>query len=469
MIQSTHPETPLSWSGHIRATFALGLPLIGSNLAQMLTNTTDVVMLGWYGVEELAATVLATQLYFVLFIVGAGFAFAVMPMVANALGADDEFTVRRSVRMGLWISVIYGAAAMIPLWYLEPILLFLGQKPALTVLAGDYMRIAQWGMFPMILIMLMKSYLSALERAQVVLWATVAGALANGVFNYMLIFGNWGAPELGVEGAAISSVLTLSLSFTFLVVYAGKLRELKKYTLFQRLWNPDWPAFGAVFRLGWPIGLTMLAESGLFAATSLMLGWVGTMQLATHGIVIQIASLSFMIPLGLSNVATIRVGRALGRGDATGLWRASVVVLAVALTFSFLAVAVFLSLPRTLIGLFLDSGDADYPRILNYGVGLLMAAAAFQVADSMQVVAMGLLRGIRDTAGPMVLAVVSYWIIGMPVAYVFGFYLAWGGVGVWSGLVVGLSLAAITMMSRYYRRLKALGASLAEHPATGGG
>ena len=449
------PKTQvMPWCDHIKATVSLGLPLIGSHLAQMATNTTDVVMLGWYGVEELAATVLATQLWFVIFIVGSGFAFAVMPMVANALGEDDNTSVRRSVRMGLWITVIYCSAAMIPLWFFESILLALGQQPKLAALAQDYMQIAMWAMFPAMLIMVLRSYLAALERTQIVLWATVAGAVANGFMDYAFIFGHWGAPELGVQGAALATIGTTLLSFAFLLGYAAWHADLKKYKLFQRFWRSDWPAFFNVFRLGWPISLTLLAETGMFAAVSIMMGWVGTIALATHGIVQQIVAISFMIPLGLSNVATIRAGRAFGRKDSIGLWRASITVLLSALLTSVCTVVLFLTLPGHLLRLFLDTAEPDFPYIIAYGASLLAIAAAFQVFDAMQVIVLGLLRGIKDTAIPMVLAVISYWLIGVPVGYLLGFNYDYGGIGIWSGLVIGLGFAAITMGIRYYQRLQ---------------
>lgn len=450
---SGHPDT---WWQHVKATVLLGVPLIGSHLAQMLTNTTDVVMVGWYGVEDLAAVVLATSIYFVVFIVGSGFSFAVTPMVAAAIGAGDETTVRRSVRMGLWLSMLYCVLVMLPLWFLETILVWVGQDPGVSATAQDYMRIAQWSMVPALLIMVLKSYLSALERAQVVLWATVSGAVINGLVNYALIFGNWGAPELGVQGAAIATLSTACLSFCVLWAYAARHPALQHYDLFRRLWRSDWPAFRDLFQLGWPIGLTLLAETGLFTAASLMMGWVGVLELAAHGIVLQIASLSFMIPLGLSNVATIRAGRAFGRKDSAHLIRGAWVVGGLGLALALASLALFLVIPETLIGLFLDQANPDAPIIIAHGLLLILAAATFQVVDSMQVITLGLLRGIKDTAVPMALAVISYWLIGIPVAYILAFVLGYEGVGIWSGLVVGLTVAAFTMLVRFIRQVRHL-------------
>ncbi len=310
-----------SYSAHAKATLGLGLPLIGSHLAQMSLHVTDTVLLGWYGVNELAAVVLATSSFFVIFILGSGFAQAVMPMVASALGRGDEAQVRRDTRMGLWLSIGFGMVTYPLFWFAEPILLALGQRPEVAILGQDFLRIGGLGMIPALLVMALKSYLAALERTQVVLITTVLAVGVNLVLDYALIFGHWGAPELGVRGAAMASLLVQCLTFAVLALYAAWLPELKRFHLFQRFWRPDWQAMGQVFRLGWPIGVTALAESALFQATALMMGWIGTVELAAHGITMEIAALSFMVHLGLSNAATVRISRAEGAGDLQGLAR----------------------------------------------------------------------------------------------------------------------------------------------------
>ncbi|WP_415184911.1 MATE family efflux transporter, partial [Phaeovulum sp.] len=305
----------LSIPAHIRATLVLGLPLIGSHLAQMLLHVTDTVMLGWYGVTELAAVVLGASGFFIVFILGSGFGIGVMGMVASALGRGDEAQVRRDTRMGLWLSIFYGVLAMPVMWYSGTILLVLGQKPEVAAMAQEYLRIAGFGLIPAVLVMVLKSYLAANERTQVVLWVTLAAVALNALMNWAMIFGNLGAPELGLKGAAISSLICQILAAVVLAVYAGLEPDLRRFHLFQRFWRPDWPALRQVFALGWPIGLTGLAEGGLFQASALMMGWIGTRELAAHGIALEITALSFMVHLGLSNAATVRVGRAMGAND----------------------------------------------------------------------------------------------------------------------------------------------------------
>jgi len=458
MTVSSNIAAPLlPWRDHFRATLVLGLPIIGSLLAQMAIGLTDTIMVGWYGVTELAAMVLASSMFFIFFIVGSGFAMAVMPVVASAAGEEDHRQVRRVTRMGIWISLIYCTAAMPVLWNFKALMLLIGQKPEIAAIGQDYMRVAQWGMFPAMLVMAVKSFLSGIERPGWVLWATIVGGLANAVMNYALIFGHWGAPEMGVRGAAVASVTTATLTFLVLAVYSGRARGVRDYEIFVRIWRSDWPALFELFRLGWPIGATMLAEVGLFSASAVMMGWIGTRELATHGIAIQIASISFMIYLGLANVATIRVGRALGRRDPGGIWRAGATSAGLQLGFAALAAGLFLLKPAFLIGLFLNTENPDSAGIIAYGTGLLAVAAVFQVVDGMQAVVLGVLRGLKDTRVPMICAVFSYWIVGMPVGYVLGFKLGFGGYGIWAGLVTGLALAAVTLLWRYRiiaRRMK---------------
>ena len=447
---------PMPFGGHLRAALVLGLPLIGSHLAQVSIQVADTLMLGWYSIPALAAVVLGATIFFALFVTGTGIAWAVMPMVAHASAAGDHGELRRVTRMGLWLSLAFAAAIMPLMWWSQALLVALGQDPEIAAMTQAYLRIMGWGMAPALLVMVLKSYLAALERTQVVLWVTVGAAVLNVALNWVLIFGNLGAPELGLRGAAIGSVIIEVSALLVLVAYAGLLPELRRYTLFHRLWRPDWPAFMRVFRLGWPIALTNLAESGLFAATAVLMGWVGTRDLAAHGIAIEITSLIFMVHLGLSNAATVRAGRALGARDVVGLRRGAAAVVTLSMGFALATMVLYLGWPEFLMGLFLSPDDPERPAVIAIGVGLLAVAALFQLADGAQVVALGLLRGVQDTRVPMIMAAVSYWLVGIPASWLLGIHLGLGGMGIWAGLVIGLVLAGILMMGRFYHYLKRL-------------
>ncbi len=447
-----HNPHRMTLTAHARATLVLGVPLIGSHLAQMALHVTDTVLLGWYGVHELAAVVLGSSMFYVTFVFGSGFAQAVMPLVAQSMGRGDEAQVRRDTRMGLWLSIGFGLLTYPLFWWSEPLLLALGQEADVARLGQDFLRIAGLGMIPALMVMAIKGYLAALERTQVVLWVTLAAVLVNAALGYALIFGHWGAPELGVRGAGLASLLVQILTAALLLIYAGWLPELRRFHLLQRFWRMDRGALVSVFRLGWPIGVTGFAESGLFAATAVMIGWIGAIPLAAHGIALEVTSLTFMLHLGLSNAATVRAGRAHGAGDRIGLRDGAKAAIGLSVIIGCVNIVLMLAFAQQIIGLFLDMSKPASAEILAYGVMLLMFAALFQMTDAMQVMALGLLRGMQDTKVPMIMATVSYWGIGLPAGYVLGFPLGWGGGGLWLGLVIGLTVAAISMMWRFWRR-----------------
>ncbi len=452
-----------TYAAHRSAILKLGLPLIASNMAQFAIHMTDTIMLGWYDVTALAAVTLASSLFFVVFIVGSGFAFAVTPIVAAAAEAGDEVQVRRVTRMGLWLSVIYGFIFTLPFLWAEPILLAMGQEPIVAAAAQDYLVIIAWQMIPALLVMTLKSYLAALEHTAVILWATIGTAIMNVIVNYALIFGNWGAPEMGIQGAAIASLLVTLGNVVILVAYG--LIKLPQYDLMRNVWKSDPQIFWRVFHLGWPIGLTSLAEGGLFTASAIMMGWIGEIELAAHGIAIQLASMTFMIHIGFSQAATVRAGRALGRQDEPNLRRGAVMAIGLSAVVAFTTVAIFLAIPETLIAAFIDPNEPEKDMLLSVGVSLLAMAALFQVVDALQVMALGLLRGVQDTAVPMVIATISYWVIGMPISYLLAFTLGVGPVGLWLGLVVGLSFAAVFMMWRFWTRSVRITPLKSAHPS----
>ncbi len=446
----------MSYGGHVRAILTLGLPLVGGHLGQMAIGVTDTVMLGWYSVEALAAVTLASTYFFVLFIFGSGFALAVMPMVASYVAEGDEVGIRRATRMALWLSLAFAVVALPVMIWAEPIMRLLGQSDAVAATSGRYLAVAGWGIAPALIVMVLKSYLAALERTQVVLWITLLAALVNALANYAFIFGNWGAPELGVVGAAMASVTTQFVSLAGVVIYV--LWVMPQHSLFVRMWRGDRQMLTKVFTLGLPIGVTLLSEVGLFAATTVMMGWLGTIPLAAHGIVLQLASITFMVHLGISNVATIRAGNAYGRRDRPHMARGAVIALAMSLGFAVLTIIVFTNWPEPLISLFMQRDEPARVDIMAVGVGLLAMAALFQLVDGAQVIAMGLLRGLQDTTMPMVLAAISYWVIGAPCSYLLGFGFGFGAIGIWAGLVIGLLCAAVLLNARFWGvAIKAVG------------
>lgn len=446
------PVMPIS--SHLRELLALGLPLIGSNIAQLALHLTNTVMLGWYDVRALAAAALGTSFYVLFFLMGSGFGWGVMPLVAAAAAQGDEVTIRRVTRMGIWLSILFSLIAMPILTWSEPLLLALGQTEEVARLGQIYLRIAGLGLIPALTTIVLRGYLAGQGRTQVVLWVTLAAVPLNAGVNWLLIFGNLGLPEMGVGGAAAASLSVQILSVLLLGAYAAWLPALRPQRLFRRFWRLDGAALRRVFALGWPIGLTNLSEAGLFNATAMMMGWVGTTALAAHGIAMELAALAFMVHMGLSNAATVRTGRFFGEGNWAELRRGAAVALALSAAFAVLVVTTFLVLPEPLVAAFISPAEPERAMVLSVGVTLLAAAAVFQFGDAAQAMVLGLLRGIQDTRVPMVIAAISYWLVGIPASYWLGFHAGIGPRGIWLGLACGLALAAVLLMVRFWIQVR---------------
>ena len=439
-----------SWSAHVRATLALGIPLIGAQLAQLGINTTDVMIVGQLGAEQLAAMVLSAQFLFTILIFGSGFSIAVVPLVAQAYGKGDAASVRRALRMGLWVVTAYWLVAQPAFFYSEEILLAAGQKPDVAKLASGYIDIGHFALLPGLLYNVIRALVSAIGRAGVILKVTVAMLVMNAVLAYSLVLGHFGMPAMGLHGAAIVSVAVQTAGFLFIVGYVQAHQDMRRYEIFVRFWRPDWHALWDVVRLGFPISVTVLAEVSLFTAASLLMGQIGTIELAAHGIALQWASIASMIPLGLSQAAKVRVGVAHGQGDHLGLKRAAIVVVIVSCCIAVCGSILFATAPAWLGSWFLDIQSSDAPKVLAYAAPLIVVAGLFQLVDGLQSIASGLLRGLKDARVPMIMALIAYWPIGFFLAWLLAFPLGFGGIGIWFGFLLGLASAAAMLCARFY-------------------
>ena len=439
---------------HYKALFTLGTPLAGSQLAHMAIGVTDSVMLGWYSVQALAAGVLGQMVFFVIFIVGSGIGNAVMPMVARAHALNNGIYELQVTRMGVWLSAAF-SVLVFPFFFFSKELLILIQQPA--ILAADaslYLRIVGFAVFPALVLHVMKSFLSALQLTSFVLLATVFSFFLNILLNYILIFGKLGFDEFGLQGSALASLIVNIFTAVLVCLYAAS--KTRKKQLFRKIWCPDKIAMLGIIKLGLPISVTSLAESGLFAASTMMMGWLGTVAVAAHGIALHITSLTFVIHMGLSSAATILVGQAYAAGKFAQLKRNVIAAAFSSSAVVLLTVVLFLTAPKFLISLFVDPNAPEIDEILIYGCILLYMAALFSAVDAAQVMALGVLRGLQDTSVPMGMSVFSYWIVGISAAYFLCFQLEWGGVGLWAGLALGLACAAAGLIWRFivlYRRM----------------
>jgi MATE family multidrug resistance protein len=445
---------PRSTREELVATLTLAWPLILSNLASSAISTTDVLMLGWLGPEPLAAAALTVNLYNLLLLSGVGLSVAISPMIAAAIGRRIEAVreSRRSFRMGLWLVTLYAVPATLVLSFAEPIFLTLGQDPELSAQAADYCAIVQWALWPTLLGFACRNLLTALGRAWVPLVVAVLGIGLNAFLNYVLIFGHLGFPRLEIEGAAIATLITHLAMLGAQMLLIWRLPRLRLMHLFGHWWRPDWARLKELFRLGLPIGLTWSFEVGVFSAAIFLMGLIDTVSVAAHVIALQLAALFFMVPLGLSQAATVRVGYGYGAGDPLWITRAGRVAIGCALAFALASALVMWLFPRSLASLFLDASAADSAAVLALAVDFLLIAAVFQLADGAQVIGAGILRGVQDTRVPMIFAGLGYWVVGIGVGAFLAFETRLGGAGIWIGLAAGLTVVAVLMLWRWLRR-----------------
>jgi MATE family multidrug resistance protein len=449
---STRARGAGGWRDELAALLRLGWPLVAAQLAQNALFTTDVIMMGWLGPDFLAAGSLATSFFNIFLLSGIGVVGAVAPIVAQARGARELRSVRRAVRQGLWAALLIAGVMMPIVWQIRPILSALHQSGTVIGLADGFMHAAVWLFPPALALTVLRSFLAAHGATGAILLITLGGVVLNFGLDWLLMFGNFGLPRLELVGAGLSTTLVNCAMFAAMLVYVLRHRRYRRYHILRRFWKPDWLHFRQIFRIGLPIGLTMMAEIGLFSAASVLMGWLGTNELAAHAVALQCASMSFMVPLGLSQATTVRVGFAHGARSPEGVRRAGWSSLGLTLCFMSATCALFLLLPHPLVRLFLDASAPQNHAALGLAASYLEVAGLFQLFDGTQVIAAAALRGLSDTRAPMLLALGGYWLCGLPVAYVCGFMLGLRGVGVWLGLATGLAVVAVVLTARFALR-----------------
>lgn len=449
----TSISTP--WRDELRATLMLAWPLILSNLTYAAIQSTDVVLMGWLGARPLAAAALGLNLVFAFSLVCLGLVTASSPMMATALGAKTQAVheVRRTFRQSVWMIVTVMVPIWLVLWKSEPIILALGQEPALARDAEAFIHGYMWSMMPFLLFQAMRNFVSALERPGWVLAISLVGIVINALLGYGLIFGHFGLPTLGIFGGGLASSIVWTMMALMLAFVIVTDRQFRRFHLFGRFWRPDWPRYRKLWRLGFPIGLAMGFEGGVFSAAAYLMGLINAESVAAHAVALQIAAFAFMVPWGLSQAATVRVGLFLGRREPVGIARAGWTAWILGVGFMAMMALLIWSIPRELITLFLED-TPENAQVISLGVSFLAIAAIFQVVDGAQVVGAGMLRGLHDTRVPMIFTFIGYWAIGIGIGAWLAFRQGWQGQGIWTGLAVGLAIVAVLMIWRWIRREK---------------
>jgi len=451
---STKSLKNVDWSGEFKATFTLAWPLVVTQLAGIALNATDVIMMGWLGASSLAAGSLANSIFFTLFLGGVGLVTATAPLFAQAIGAGKTRYIRKIVRQGFWLAAAFSVLATPLVLQLGPIFGLLGQDPQIISLAEIYLSSAVWMLFPGLGIIIFRALLTAHGDSKILLWVTVGGIFINAFANYGLMFGNFGLPRLEMLGAGITTSIVNLIMFAILLAFVVMNSRYRRYYILVRPFKPDWPRFRQLLFIGTPISLTIMSEVGLFGAASLLMGILGTDELAAHAIALQLAGIAFMVPLGISHATTVRVGIAYGAKNPVGVRIAGWTSMGLGTVFMVLPLIIFLLFPAFLVALFLDPTNPNNFEVLGLAASFLAVAAAFQLVDGAQILMVAALRGLSDTRVPMILALFGYWVVGMGTAYVFGFMLEWRGIGVWVGLASGLTFVAIVLTIRFAMREK---------------
>ncbi len=432
----------------MRATVAVAGPLAAANLAQMAMGFTNTVMVGSLGSAALAAAGLGTSLYFTIAVVCSGVLTAVAPLVAHAIGAGDNRRAGRVAREGIVLAALLAVPVVGTLMVLPRLLAVLGYEPALAAEIGRFLGAIAWAAPGFLGFAVLRSFLVAASHSRAVMVVLVLCIPMNAGLNWILIFGHFGAPALGIAGSGCATAIIQWLMFTGLAFYAQMMPSLARYR--TKSLSRRGAEIGRILHLGLPIGGILGLEIGVFATTGILMGLLGADALGAHQLVMNCISVIFMVPLGIAQAATVRVAVSLGSGAPDAARRAGFVAIALGTAYMALMAVVLIAAPRAIARIYVDIDAPANRGLVEIALSLLTIAALFQIFDGMQAIAAGALRGYRDTTVPLLLAVIGYWGVGFLGGWLLAFPAGWGPIGLWSGLAVGLAAVALMLTLRLY-------------------
>jgi MATE family multidrug resistance protein len=450
-----HPSAPdppvLSGRGavrrELREALRLAVPVALVQLVGMLMGVVDTMMLGHLSAGALAAGAVGHVASFTILIFASGLISVLDPLVSQAFGAGDHGAISAHFQRGIVLALALGLPFMAAMWNTGPLFRAAGLAPEVAGNVALYMRAAGWGVPAFLLYMTLRQTLQAMSVVRPALIAIIFGNVFNLVANYALIFGHFGAPALGVEGSAFATTISRWVMFLYLLAAARPRLALYWHGFTHEA--VDVGKYLRMLRLGLPLGLHQTIEIGLFAVVAVLVGKIGVTQLAGHQISLNLASVSFMLPLGVGGAAATRVGHAIGRADMPGARRSAAICLALGAGVMLFFAALFAAAPRLLAGFYTED-----PAVIAMAAVLIPIAAAFQVLDGLQVVAAGVLRGAADTTFPAVIALVGYWIVGLPLGWWMATSLGLGPRGLWWGMTIALFVVALLLLWRVAARLR---------------
>lgn len=428
----------------IKKTLELAYPVIIGQLGFMMMGVVDSIMVGKLGAAPLAAASLGNHLTILLFIIGIGVSMAVTPLVAIAVGAKKHSECGIYFRQTLLINSVLGLLLMVMVFFFAELIIFFKQPEDVSVYAISYAKILGFGAIPLMLFQTYKQFIEGLSIMRPAMVITILANVINAFVNWVLIFGNLGFPALGLDGAGWATFASRFFMALALMIFVMNNKYFKQFDVSFHFKSINLPVIKKILSLGLPGGFQYFFEIGAFSFAVIMVGWLGTRQLAAHQIAINLASISFMAVLGISAAGSIRVGNAVGRQSVEETRRAGFTASALGGSVMALSGVTFILLRNFLPTLYVND-----PVVISYASTLLIIAALFQISDGTQAVGIGILRGLTDVKIPTAITFVAYWIVGLPVGYLFGFVLKYGVTGVWIGLLLGLTTSAVLLTLRF--------------------
>jgi MATE family multidrug resistance protein len=432
----------------------LAAPLVMAELGWMGMGIVDTMMVGRVGAAAMGAVSLGSVLFYTVAIFGSGLMLGLDTLVSHAYGARRMMDCHRSLINAVYFCLPLAPVLMLLVWCWVPLLARFGIYPAVLQATVPYLKAILWSTLPLLLYFALRRYLQAMNHVKPIMFALVTANLANVAGNWILVYGHFGAPAMGAEGSGWATCISRIYMVLVLVIYLFYDAAANRTGLLDAPLALDFKRIGALIRLGLPAAAQLSLEVGVFAAATAFIATLNPVSLAAHQIALNTASFTYMVPLGISSAAAVRVGQALGRGDAHAAGRAGWTAMALGAAFMTAAGVVLLAVPEFVARVF----TTDH-AVIRTAVWLLAVAAAFQLFDGIQAVATGALRGAGDTRTPMICHLFFYWFVGLPLGYALCFVMAWGAVGFWVGLCVALILIGLVLLAVWTRKVHAMAAA----------
>ncbi len=436
------------WFDEARATLRLALPLIAGQLAAVGMGAVDALLAGHYSADVLAAVAVGVSLWSLAVVCAIGLMLALPPSVSQLVGADRRAEIgplfRQALGLALSVGVLLGAAVH---WLAPPLVRALHVDPRLWPQTTEFLHAVSFGAPAIACYFALRGVSEGLGHTRPTMYFGLLGLLLLAPLDWVLMYGKLGLPALGAMGSGMATAIVTWCELAAFVLYMRRAHVYRGLHLFARLEAPDWRQIGALLRLGLPMAFSLLMEASLFVAAALAIGRMGADAVASHQIALNVATVTFMVPLGLAMAITVRVGFAAGRGDAVGVRRAGLAGIGLALLTQSVSTTLMLGFPHAIAALY--THDA---RVIHLAAQLLVLAGIFQFSDGVQVASAGALRGLKDTRAPMLITAFAYWVVGFPLGLYLGFARQMGPRGVWMGLIAGLGVAAVLLLSRFLRR-----------------